>query len=653
METTVGERGPSSSPESVTDRFWRIVDSLPELTAPAWRSVDSIAVASLILLWALLFAAMWGHWGDLTIDCGREMYVPAELARGKTLYTDLWYPYTPGGPYLNSFLFRIFGIHLNVLYWAGALSALGSALFLYLAGLRVASRPAAWTTAAVILIQSFGFTIFCFPLPYSSGAVYACLAACVCIWLVLKACEQSGVGQSSGAAWMCAAGITAALALIMKQEIGAGCFIALGLFAVLRGFRNHSIRRAAIDFMCLVPGIVMCLAVIGWMISLNGPEFITQANLTSWPTSYFMRRYGPLWLANTGLALTGKAWLTALELLLTVAFWFGLRRILVRDGARVRMFWLGILMIAVLVVVSPFSDFVHEVMDALFFPLAAVFLIALAIPIAASCFWRRRFSDPSLKVLVLFLLSALIASRTLFGTRPFGYPIFYDGPVLLSFFVIMSWFLHTNRSAGRARIKPAELLPYLGALLATAVYMGPSYAKAFLGAPLVTQRGTIYGRADTVEAYRAVLAFIHEKKPGGATFLSLPEDMSLYFLAGIDCPTRFYQLHPGVLEPGKTESELIRQLRAEQVTYLIWSNRRFDNYGTPVFGVDFDQAVGHYLTTHYRRMAFIGFGNEASLLPHSKFARFIETHFGERLREPWRAIIWERVDESSTHSQTP
>src|SRR5262249_46487571 len=123
---------------SIGDRAVR--DRAAQLAAPA-----------LIGLWAVLFAATWGHWGDLTIDCGREMYVPAQLAQGRTLYLDLWYPYTPGAPYLNSLLFRLFGIHLAVLYWAGSLSALGSALLLYWTGLLVSSRLAAWTAAAILL----------------------------------------------------------------------------------------------------------------------------------------------------------------------------------------------------------------------------------------------------------------------------------------------------------------------------------------------------------------------------------------------------------------------------------------------------------------------------------------------------------------------
>src|SRR2546426_6495584 len=45
---------------------------------------------------------------------------------------------------------------------------------------------------------------------------------------------------------------------------------------------------------------LICLATVGWMISLGGFAFLTQENLMSWPGSYFMRVYGRRWLAATG-----------------------------------------------------------------------------------------------------------------------------------------------------------------------------------------------------------------------------------------------------------------------------------------------------------------------------------------------------------------
>ena len=48
--------------------------------------------------------------------------------------------------------------------------------------------------------------------------------------------------------------------------------------------------------------------------------------------------------------------------------------------------------------------------------------------------------------------------------------------------------------------------------------------------------------------------------------------------------------------------ETLRQISEQPVRYLIWSNRTYPDYGAPVFGKDFDQTIGDYLTSHYQRI---------------------------------------------------
>jgi len=72
-------------------------------TAPLW-----IARAVIVSVAGALAWYTWSHWGDFQIDNGRELYVPAEILKGKLLFRDLWYMYGPLAPYLKALLFRIF-----------------------------------------------------------------------------------------------------------------------------------------------------------------------------------------------------------------------------------------------------------------------------------------------------------------------------------------------------------------------------------------------------------------------------------------------------------------------------------------------------------------------------------------------------------------
>ncbi len=82
----------------------------------------------------------WAHWGDIQMDCGRELYVPVQILRGKLLYRDLWYPYGPLAPYVEALLVGVFGQHLNAFYLFGIAIAIGCSLLSFEIGSMLASR---------------------------------------------------------------------------------------------------------------------------------------------------------------------------------------------------------------------------------------------------------------------------------------------------------------------------------------------------------------------------------------------------------------------------------------------------------------------------------------------------------------------------------
>ena len=88
--------------------------------------------------WGIIFFALaaillvFRHNIGLIIDCGREVYYPQEILNGKILYKDLFNIYAPFAYLFNAFLYRIFGVNLNVLIISGCFCALGiiSGIFL-------------------------------------------------------------------------------------------------------------------------------------------------------------------------------------------------------------------------------------------------------------------------------------------------------------------------------------------------------------------------------------------------------------------------------------------------------------------------------------------------------------------------------------------
>lgn len=602
--------GPRNQPRASLER---VLHGIPEPLPVRWSRITSAALFSLVSLWAILFAITWAKWGNVTIDCGREMYVPWELSQGKTLYRDIWYLYGPVGPYLNSVLYRLWGVHLAVLYWAGSLSALGCAVLLYLTGMRLSSWLAGWAAGAVLLAEAFAPSLFSFPLPYSFAAVYGALAICTCFWCCVHAATSSGSG------WLFAAGSAAALALLTKTEFGFGAYVAIVVLIAGRYFQTKSFGRLATDILAVVPGIAACLATIAWMISLRGANFLVQENLMSLPSTYFMQRYGAVWLRVTGLSFGGDSLAKIVMSFLAVLWFFAVRVSIGRYGAG----WLVLLIGLTFGVIFRFGTS-SVVAHSFFLPPALVFLNLASIPFLVFLAWQNRASKQFLGLLVLVVGSGVAASRTIFGTYESGYSIYYNGPAILSFLLLASW-IAFPKTPGRALLaRPAETLPFLALVSMVCLPVARNIiAHGHEMQPLETERGLIFLSAGMPTQYDRAIQFMKTAARRGESTLSVPEDTSLYFLSGTRCPTRVFAFTPGIVAPGKMTDQLINQMETKQVRYLIWSNRSFPEYGVPEFGKDFDQPLAAYFRSHYRPVTSLQGNCE------------------------WKATIWERKEAKS------
>jgi len=541
------------------------------------------------------------------------------LAKGRILYKDIWYLYPPAAPYFNSFLYRLLGTRLEVTYIAGSLSALGSAVFLYLSGIRLSSRLAGWVTAVVVLLQTFESGIFNFPFPYSYASVYGCFTACFFLWLLLTACESPGTGLKLGL------GFTAAIALLLKMEFGAACYAALTMFILQRAIAQRSWSRLFQDLAAALPGVALCGWVVHWMISLGGIDFLIQENLMSWPTSYFMHTYGKFWLAHTGMEISGQAIVEAckrgaalaagLFTLYVIFFWKakGVRRFLLPCGLLLTMMALALRI--------PFLN-LDTSLRSLFFPQDMVLYASLAALPAWFMFWRKARSPRWAAFALLFTFSGLLAVRILLKNGPAGYPVYYNGPAILSFLLLM--FLGIGYFAPSVRSRFWGELILCAACLFTVGYHTFHFMTVRKSALslLTTERGNIWLKKADADNYSAALRFMKAHNTNDQTVLLLPEDTAVYFLSSTSSPNRIFEFVPGILAPGPMTGKLLRELDAKPPHFLLWSNRVFPEYGAPIFGKDFDRPLGDFFKARYHRLGL--------LPPHSG-------SFGD-----WQAAVWER-----------
>ena len=427
--------------------------------------------------------------------------------------------------------------------------------------------------------------------------------------------------------WVCGAGILAAIALLLKFEFGGACYVTLAFLILARAHKRRSWRLFLKDLAATLPGLIFCGFAVRWMSSIGGFAFVTQENFQSWPSSYFMRAYGKTWLAGTGLDLSGESLANVAQRIIAfLALVQGLQLMLTASGQRpprrviILRVALFLTALGYLLVFPPRQN----VIAAIFFPRDMVVYVAVVAVAAWVYFWRRPESENGAAIALLCTLSLLIAVRILFKMLPIDYPVFFNGTVVLSF-LLLTIALIPRSGHSRRFIAGTEAVICM-ACLSMAVLGFRSVVKQIpRPAWLTTERGSIRVSRQNAEQYRAAIEFMKEKAALGESVLSIPEDTSLYFLSGTHCPTRLTAFTPGMLSPGKMTDETIQQIERNHVRYLIWSNRLFSEYGVLRFGVDFDQAMGVYLTSHYRRVRPVS--------PHPAV-------LGE-----WNAYVWERRDE--------
>ncbi len=144
-----------------------------------------ILIPELFIL--IVFITFWGKFGDIVVDSYREIYIPQQMIKGKTLYKDIFVIYPPLSYLINAFFIKLFGNGIVILPIAGLLSSAG---VLYVTN----------KIGKIFLEEKYIFSILLFIisglilspnvfnafLPYSFGILYGILFILISIYSALN-----------------------------------------------------------------------------------------------------------------------------------------------------------------------------------------------------------------------------------------------------------------------------------------------------------------------------------------------------------------------------------------------------------------------------------------------------------------------------------
>ena len=132
----------------------------------SYKALSPYSLIALLSLAIISLCFFLGHYSGILIDFGREVYYPEQMLQGKVLYKDLFNIYGPLSYQINALLYKIFGIKLSTLYFAGSVCSVGIVSGIYLIAKKFLSEFLSFTigfftisVGGVRVICVFGFII--------------------------------------------------------------------------------------------------------------------------------------------------------------------------------------------------------------------------------------------------------------------------------------------------------------------------------------------------------------------------------------------------------------------------------------------------------------------------------------------------------------
>lgn len=607
-------------------------------------------------------AFSWERWGNPLVDCGREMNQPLRLAQGQMLYSDVRHIYGPLSPYVNAWLYEIFGASLWVLYADGIFTAILIIGLVYLLSRKlmepVASGAAALSVMWLCAFKPAGNYI----LPYTYSALHGCalgLASLALLVLFVERCDKSrtqhggelseaseteaGMGFSvqlaktkSVAIPVVFAGVAAGLATLAKTEMGLAAVCA-GIIAVaLTGYPNMR-RVFGLGALFVMPAAALVCGVYGYITARVGWHTIAEESflfLRNLPPElvFFNKRVSGFDqpLLSIGQIIGSALRTSALAMIIaTVSLLITKRRNPIEPApARAAEFSV--------------SDAGHASYPQIWAMLAGSILLFVLMPLFGALNWERGpyVAMPILLVVligaeinryrrqkaegsptsqtIVFVVIGVYAlaslARVILRVRSGGAYSSYLVPASVILFTY-AWAhslarLFRDRDAGHLASKIGVAI-ILADVVLTAGLLSFRYRdrNTFF---LNTDRGTMVAVPDLGQAMNEAISFVKRETAEGESIAIMPEGTSLNFFTGRPNPLREEITTPGYLDR-KGEERAIQQLIKSNTRFVFVANRATWEFGPQEFGRDYCTTLMKWINQNFDQVAMFGPDHNPSL----------------------------------------
>ena len=497
---------------------------------------------NLIILWVLCGIALFlycGHYGNILLDIGREIYYPEQILRGKVLYKDLFNIYGPFSYLWNALLYKIFTPNLGTLYFSGVLCSFAIVSGIYMIARKFLSEFLSLSIGIFTIICGVCAThLFNYTLPYSYGMLYGTVGVIYSIWALIKFKEENKTH------YLYLSALLAGLCISNKYDF----FVyGLFLFAVAIFTKNKKIILNFITCFMIVP--LLC-ALILFLQHLNLSDCVKAYHdikniVASNSISYFYSIQGIffnpkvvlLWMINilkTGLcflALVGGVKILDINKILGWSIITASAGVLfIISSPTVLMFLVPLTLLTLIVCIKNVKDNI---------PL--ICLVIGTLTVCTKCFW-------------------------VFLTMNYGN---YASPLLIcSFLAILFTTLDKKYQKAFA----------IGLLIISAYYLADfSTRRIALNYKVSTNKGAIYTFEKNAQTTNEVISGLVASSARSAVIY--PEGLIINFLSDVKSDDYYNSLLP-LYEESIGEKKFIDVLNNLRPDFVILTNQNMYEYGS-------------------------------------------------------------------------
>ena len=568
-----------------------------ENNTPANKKNEFLPHLIIIGTFCFLLSQTWLRWGDLVIDTGSALQLPAELLKGKVLYNDVLSLYGFLPPYLIAGLYKLFGISVNTLVYAGiALTLIVSFTVYRIARFFLDQGFSTLLVVNFLFVLAFGnyvtSGIFNFILPYTFAATFFMTFTALSLYFFLKFIFLGN--EKNLLIW--ATLFTAAC--LCRLESALAVWPAFGLSGFILAAKPQNAGRFKMLAYIISPFLAAALSYCLFFMATHTFHVFQETFMGSikvvadTPVS---KEWSGLKDVPLSLSQTSSSFLLHIAIFFALAM---LYRIVNQsgDGNKTSTQTIIPLLAAFLFFMTLKQSSVYE------FQYRCLTLILLCGTIAYfSQALSRASTRHSLGLLTLFATSFLVTYRIFLATTSYQYGFSLLTLPLICYYI---FFGDIVKSTLENRCKIPEGLLSTAIAVFFMLMIIPFWEHSSGNYKnhdkfVATLKGNLYcnNRKQTDLFWKSV-DYLKKNAPQNSTVAVFPEGVGINFFADRPTAFRHYSFLPEDINLFG-EDKILSEMKAVKIDYIVILTRETSDFGPTSFGVDYAKKIQKWIDDSY------------------------------------------------------